>query len=104
METEETIIRLHCILVYMCGFCYLYRESLDTVFVSHSPDLHNQCLMFVPSLWRATHVEREERRIITTVEKCVWYLGVFHYFREVWIFNLCVVVVSYVGVFLSVCC
>ena len=60
--------------------------------------------MFVPSLWRATHVEREERRIITTVEKCAWYLGVFHYFREVWIFNLCVVVVSYVGVFLSVCC
>ena len=50
VETEKTVIRLHCILVYMCGFYYLYREGLDTVFVSHSPDLHNQCLVFVPSL------------------------------------------------------
>ena len=70
VETEKTVIRVHRILVYLCGFYYLYREGLDTVFVSHSPDLHNHCLVFVPSLQRVAHVEREERRIITTVMKC----------------------------------
>jgi len=104
VETEKTVIRVHCILVYLCGFYYLYREGLDTVLVSHSPDLHNHCLVFVPSLGRVAHVEREERRIITTVVKCARYLGVCRYCSEVWIFILCVVVVSYVGVFGSVCC
>jgi len=82
----------------------MYREGLDTVFVSHSPDLHNHCLVLVPSLWNVAHMEREDRRIITTVVKCAWYLRVCHYCREVWTFILCVVAVSYVGGFGSVGC
>jgi hypothetical protein len=67
----------------------MYRVGLDTDFISHSPDLHNHCLVFVPSLWTVAHVEREERRIITTVVMFAWYLGVCRYCREVWILSLC---------------
>ena len=77
-----------------------FRHSFCFTFTG----FHNHCLLFVPSLWRVAHVEREERRIFTTVVKFAWYLGVCRYCREVWIFILCVVVVCCVGVFGSVCC
>ena len=46
-------------------------------------------------------MERKRKEIITAVVRYAWYLGVCGYCSEAWIL-FCVVVVSYVGEFVSV--